>query len=72
MTSEDIEFILMQEYPGLHEIDYQGLGEEFGHDIDMARAEAARAHLMMKAAKMKQRSVKFLVPDPIEEKIWVS
>ncbi len=69
MNSEDIEFLLMQEYPGLHEIDYQGLAEEFGHDLAKARAEAARAVLVMKAAKIRKEMLS--IPEPVmEEEIW--
>lgn len=68
LTVEDIEFHLELEYPGLHSIDYQLIAVESKGDLDKARSEAKRAHLVMQAAKQAKS-----VPEPVEDdEVWSS
>jgi len=68
LTCEDIEFHLELEYPGLHPIDYQSISADSDGDLDKARAEAHRAHLVMLAHKQAKS-----VPEPVEDsEVWSS
>lgn len=66
-SSEDIEFLVSQRYPGLHDGEYQSIALGSGGNVRAALQDAKAAHLVMRSAKAKRLAK--ANPEPMEA-IW--